>query len=377
MSGNATSLADLTARFLEREGAVVERIEPLGLEVLAPAAVQAALRLPELGRIGFGAELPGGAERVSIESDFVDRLTEMLGERGRFARVVVPADNPRPRSPERLVESALLLDNATCRFVSVDPEWTTYVIPTFRYVARSDDQREGVVSFALNAATSSLLDDFDDLLAAARNAPEGLTSPVPSAAPERIADVAARCLPERIEERLAPFFRGMARRLQRDANRLFDYYSRLRSESLSKLTRLATGAGDGGRNGSPGREELRLASIAREYAAKLEDLSERYALTVEVAWEQTIEIVLPVQRFKIEIRRRKRTRQLALDANAFTRRLEPPPCEYRCASDRLRVVCDDALHVVSRSGLAPCPACQRPACRVCNPQGCPRCGRGW
>jgi hypothetical protein len=39
-----------------------------------------------------------------------------------------------------------------------------------------------------------------------------------------------------------------------------------------------------------------------------------------------------------------------------------------------RLVCDEALHLVSPAGLAPCPACGRAYCRVCHPAACPKCG---
>jgi hypothetical protein len=43
------------AALLRHEGALVESIEPEGLEVLAPPSVQQALGIGELARLGFGA----------------------------------------------------------------------------------------------------------------------------------------------------------------------------------------------------------------------------------------------------------------------------------------------------------------------------------
>lgn len=375
--GNTASLLALTATFLEREGAAIEPLEPFGLEVLAPPHVQDVLGLPELGRLGFGADLPAEAQRVSLESDLVDGLSSMLGERGRRTRVVVTADNPRPRSPERLLNNALVLGNATYRLQAIESSWTTYVIPTFRYVARSDDQREGLVTFAVNATTGSLVDEIDHLVEAARAArvPAGGGSPqAVSLSPEGLADIASRALPGRIEARLGPFLCGMERRLHRDADRLQDYYGRLRREALAKLDRRAA-RGEHPHDGKAShRETLHLAAIVREHAAKLEDLQQRFALMVEVHWIQTLEVVIPVQRFTLEIRRRKSTRSVKLDADALTRRLEPPSCEYRYVTERLRTVCDDALHLVGREGFAPCSACNKPSCHVCHPAHCARCG---
>ena len=62
------------ADLLRHEGALVEAIDPDGLEVLAPPPVQDALGLGELARLGFGGTLPPGAQRVGMEAE-IDRLT--------------------------------------------------------------------------------------------------------------------------------------------------------------------------------------------------------------------------------------------------------------------------------------------------------------
>jgi hypothetical protein len=70
------------ASLLRHQGALVERIEPEGLEVLAPAQVQAALGVAELSRLGFGTTLPPSAQRVGIESDWLGHLGVLLGSQG-------------------------------------------------------------------------------------------------------------------------------------------------------------------------------------------------------------------------------------------------------------------------------------------------------
>jgi glycosyltransferase involved in cell wall biosynthesis len=44
------------------------------------------------------------------------------------------------------------------------------------------------------------------------------------------------------------------------------------------------------------------------------------------------------------------------------------------STDRTRVVCDEALHLVSPAGLAVCDGCGKPFCRACYPERCPKCG---
>ena len=91
-------MQSFVADLLTQQGALVESIEPEGLEVLAPPPVQQALGVNELSRLGFGATLPAGAVRVGIESDWLDRFGRSIGERGRYTRLVLSADSPRYRT---------------------------------------------------------------------------------------------------------------------------------------------------------------------------------------------------------------------------------------------------------------------------------------
>ena len=67
------------------------------------------------------------------------------------------------------------------------------------------------------------------------------------------------------------------------------------------------------------REEQRVAAIGREYRAKIDDLARQYAMRVTVAWVQTLELIMPVQRFEVQIRRRKAQRVIHLDWNPLAR----------------------------------------------------------
>jgi hypothetical protein len=98
-------------------------------------------------------------------------------------------------------------------------------------------------------------------------------------------------------------------------------------------------------------------------------------MRVAVEWVQTLELVMPVQRFAVQVRRRKAERLVHLDWNPLARRLESAACEFSYSADRPRLVCDDALHLVTPDGLAPCAGCGKTFCRACHRERCPRCQR--
>lgn len=362
------------ADLLTAEGALVEPIEPEGLDVLASPSVQAALGVAEMCRLGFGTALPPEAQRVGLESDWLSRFARLLGERGRWARRILRPELRVPADPERLLSHELVLDNATFRLLRVTPAWTRYLILDFHYAAVSDDKRDGVLRLGVNQATGALPDAVLEAVApwlegdaVDPDAPDVAELP-PTWHRQRVLDLVACALPARLDTALAPFVKGLQRRLGREQDRLYDYHDDLYREASRRAAGLAE------TDPVRLREALRIAAIAREYQAKLDDLARQYAMRVTVAWTQTLVLEMPVQRFEVQIRRRKAERTIRLDWNPLARRLEPPVCEFSFSTERPRLACDDAVHLVTAAGLAPCISCGKPFCRACHKGTCPKCG---
>jgi hypothetical protein len=362
------------AELLRSEDALIEPIEPEGLEVLAPPAVQRALGVGELSCLGFGTTLPAGAVRVGLEGDWLDRFGRLLGTRGRWTRRVLSSDARMPGDPERVLGHELVLDNATFRLLGVTPAWTRYLVMDFRASAISDDKRDFVTRLGVNLTTGALPDavimalgPYFDRLEPDLVVPEEADLP-PIWDRPRMAGLVRKALQPRLDVALDPFIKGLRRRLNRDEDRLYRYHNDLHHEAMHRAAMLPVG--DPRRL----REEQRAEAIAREYRAKLDDLSRQYATRVTVEWVQTLELVMPVHRLAVQIRRRKADRTIALDWNPLARRLEPPVCEASAGLERPRLVCDDALHLVVPVGLAPCANCGRAFCRACHPGECPKCG---
>ena len=367
-------LQNFVADLLAREEVLVEPAGPDGLEVLAPPRVQRALRIPEFCRLGFGATVPPGAQRVGVDADWLERFDGLIGDRGRTSRHVLAPGNRRPPDVEVLLQQELDLGNATYKLLDSFPAWTRCLVLYFRYSALSDEKRDGVVRLGVNLATGAVLDDMLERLVPSfgdadvtQDWPEAEALP-PSWDRQRLLEVVGPALSPRIAALLEPFTRSLRRRLERDQERLYEYHNELQREAARRLAALP--AGDDGRR----REQQRVDAIGREYRAKLDDLGHKYGLRVVVEWVQTLDLAAPVQRLKILVRRRKGERIVQLDWHPAARRLEPLLCEFGYAGGRTRLVCDDALHLVGTAGLAACPGCGKPYCRACHRTGCPKCG---
>ena len=365
------TLKDFVADLLTKEGAVVEPSGSQGIEFMAPSTLQQALKVPEFGRLWFGEDSPADAERVTFESDWLERFRLLLGERGRTYRIALHQQPPLVSNPERMVEHSVALQNAVHRLVGVTAAWTRYLLMSFRYTALSDDKRDGIVHLAVNLMNSSTPDDFIPGFMAALSEMDSNGPSIPAGARlpdswsrDRVNKLVRTALPARVASSVQPFLRGTRRRLERDLDRLFDYYNRLWEESLRRLTK---------QGAEVERDGSRLGAIGREYRAKVADLEKNYALKVEVEHVQTLELIIAVRRFELLIKRRKKERRIYLDWNPIARRLDPLPCEYCFTGEGSRMVCDEALHLVSFPAHGPCQNCEKAYCRACYPLKCPKC----
>ncbi len=378
-----SGLQHLLSRLLKAEGALVENIEPDGLEILAPPHVQQALALSEWSRIGFGAELPDRAVRVSFESDWAERLESLLGERGRRAGYIRPARSlAMPRQEfEKSIQREFVLQNATHRLGLVEEARACYLLLVFRITASSDEKREDLVVLCINESNGALADALADLLLGHLRAQELFQAARPDELDREETwpahQVRVRVpglLGPKIRSHMAPFLAAMERRMARDLERLHTYYTGLRSEAVARRDdKHRSGSGDDART----IDQLRLQAIEREYHSKVADLRRKYAMSVEVHLLQALRVDMPVRRVPAIVMRRKTSRRTHVDWNPVGRRFDLFPCESCWGSTRVYFVCDDKLHLVCPSCFRPCPSCGRESCHACHPDKCVRCSEPW
>ncbi len=376
-----TQLIDFTQRILEESGALVDRQNGDTLEALLPSSLRDSLKTDEWARFSFCPPPKSGSHFVGLESDWLDRFSALLADAGRAAQVVLAPDLPKLKSAEKIAKNAAILENATFRLVGVHSTWTRYQIMTFRYQARSDDQREGLISFGLNLKTGSVVEGLPTLPGEYARQIQSTLPPDPSTLSTempplweraRLEALARRILAPRIRVGLDGFIQGMQRRLSRDTLRVHEYHQLLIDEAWNKIQRYEASTSAKNKEKQIERERLRIRTIEREDSSKVKDLQNKYALSIRCTLLQSLDLITPVHRFEISIRRRKKERAVYLDFGPILKKLEAMPDEFGDSRAPSRWVCDDALHVVGAPGYAPCDSCQKVYCRICH-SACSRC----
>jgi len=378
-----SDLKELLSRALAAEGALIEPIEPDGLEIMAPPHVQKALALPEWSRVGFGSELPDQAVRVSFESEWAERLEGLLGERGRLAHFLLQErPYPAPRQEfEKSAQRGFVLQNATFRLGPVEEATARYLLLAFRITAASDEKREDLVYLCINESNGAIANALAGPLLLHLRAQDHLerarlnnAAQADGWSAQQIFTRSAGLLIPEIRFQLSPFLAGMERRMARDLERLHAYHSELRKEAAARRD-------ERGRKGEIDEtrkvDQMRLEAIEREYHTKVADLRRKYAMSVEVRFLQALRADMPVRRAAVTVLRRKGSRQTHLDWNPIARRFDLFPCEGCWTSPRVYCVCDDKLHLVCPSCFCACPYCGKESCRACHPAKCGKCAHSW
>jgi hypothetical protein len=359
------SLCEFTADLLSQSGALVENIAD-DLEALLPDHAARVLELPEHARLTFSAEGTEGA-LVSYDSELFKKMGALLGARGQFSVVTLPASPIRfEKLGERLSEK-VLLQNAVFDLERTSEESLSYLLTCFRYTARSDERQEGIGALLINERNLSVrpfdLEQLDLLEDGTEGSMEGSRQPASDAALKAL----GRAQAERARDSLSDFIKSLERRLNRDIARVRQYYQTLAEEAMRIAAKKAAGGED------RDKAQRKIEAIETERTWKIQDLIAKYRLTLQTEPIALVRIETKAPIFWLALKRRKGRRSFPLTYNPLVKALDPFPCEGCFYPKKAPFVCDDRLHLVCPACFAACPQCGKEICRACRPRGCPTC----
>jgi len=372
-----SDLKSFFSRMLTAKDAIVEPIEPDGINLLLPRSLQQSLKLPEFCRLGFGPITPDNAEKVTLNTDYLECAGEILGNDGRFLSLSYNGQSSYkwPSNPDLLLQKNMGLTNAAYRLKDTKKTTTSYLLLTCKAVAISDEKREDVLHLCINEGSGCVAEAMENrLISYVRSISnkdymkaEKIDATLPL---QKVAELAIKQLPVLVEKKFAPFLSAMERRMGRDLDRLHTYYSDLQREAAQRYVDK--------QNKKSGeeicdRERLKLSAIEREYPGKVEDLKRKFAITIETELIQLLRITMPVYRLCLTVMRKKGKRDIFIDWNPLSRKLELPACEACFSPLNSCLVCNENLHMLCSKCLSVCDVCNKRYCRACSPGKCSRC----
>lgn len=349
---------DFVVHALEAEGALVERGEGQesgdgrALAVLPPPAA-ARLGLPEECRLALS---PASAGEVGcgLGAPLLERLVAEARARAPVTAVRLDVDPPRPAHARALAER-FALRNGLADVLQISPGTAVYAAASVAYVVEADDRREGLV----RVVTAPDGGEPDEALAEMLDLawPAAVIVPGPQgAALDRAARVepwiAARAVAA-VAEATRPLCADVARRHERDHERIAAYFADLAAEARAPRRRADAAA-----------VAAKVAHLAAERDAKLRDLAARFAVRISCALAALVVAEVPSALISMRLRRRKASREIALWAPAVAGAVDRLACEGCGRPTGRPAACDREMHLLCE-GCAP-QAQGRIACRACG-----------
>jgi len=375
--GVSSQLPDVLVDILTLEGALLERTEDGCLEFVVPPSLSKTLGVPEHGKLSFAYHpFDESVISASYESEFFRSIDRLFSGKGKIARAVYLSQLPNIEKVSRWVSEKIVLSNASFRLQKVENQRVAYALIFFKYVALSDEKREGVFSLLVNEQNLSTFPLNTDLMAfweGLKESEEILTKSQGISKALQASFSAASLI---VKEEFEPFIKSLERRLNRDIIRVFEYYETLKSEMHKAFEKkFFSGRESSEAQSEEGRRALsgKLDAVEGEKRWKIQDIVSKYALNIRIEPVCIIDIETESLILLLDIKRRLSSRTFPLSYNPLLKKVDSLPCESCFHPRGMYYLCDEKLHILCATCFRKCPNCGREYCSVCHPRGCPRC----
>jgi hypothetical protein len=375
--GQSRLLPEVLADILTLEGALLEKTGDGCLEFLVSSSLSKTLDIPEHGKLSFAYHSFGESViSASYESEFFRSVDKLFSRRGKTAKAVYSSQLPNIEKISKWASEKIVLSNATFRLQRVENQRVAYALIFFKYVALSDEKREGIFSllineqnlstFALNGNLTAFWEDLKE--------PEEILTRSEGISKALQAGFSAASL--LVKEEFEPVIKSIERRLNRDVKRVFEYYETLKVEIQMAFEKKVFSGKDSPEEQNEERKKIlsgKLDAVEGEKRWKIQDLVSKYALNVRIEPVCIIDIETESLVFWLEIKRRLSSRAFPLTYNPLLKKVDSLPCEGCFYPRGTYYICDEKLHILCATCFRKCPDCGRQYCSACHPKGCPKC----
>jgi hypothetical protein len=346
-------LGHFLRRFFASQGA---EIEALGdrLDVLAPERLARQIGIPTMSRLTVGSQDPGGFG-VHFGSPLLEKIAEIACDSVPVTVVRLSFHYLKSQGFDRMAEQSFVFPGCRFEVKNTAVVQTDYVLLACRYLAQSDEQKEGLLPLTFHLETGTPVDNLQSMLDAVekRFEPGGKNAAFSPGQLGAITQWVKRRVPEALEEKLASFRDSMNRRYRRDVANLEEYYAELEREMVAKLDR--TGLSD---HLIRERKE-KIALIPAELAKKKDDLHKKYSIRVQVGLSGAMRINTPAVKLFCQATMGRKQIPVTAYYNPVGKVLDPLVCEG-CGTGTYQANFCDRSHLLCSSCSFDCPVCRHP-----------------
>jgi hypothetical protein len=344
------ALEQFVRRFLGFNGAVIEQ-RPDGLEALLPEHLAARLNTREYINIATGENAD---EKFSIHygSPFLEKIVDAACDTAPLVSCRLDFNYIKRQGFERLIRDQFVFYNCVGQVKSAAEVRTEYLLLTCRYLAQSDEQKEGLVALAFNLETGAAVAEMAGMLDAVERTFE-TNSELMLLGDDKIKAILTwvDCQAGKVLEReIEPFQDSMNRRFRRDVANLEEYYEDLKQEMEESLKR------PGISDQLISDRKAKISLIPDELERKKADLFKKYSIRVKLELCGGIQIRTPAAKILYQVSFGRKQKQLSMLYNPVTKSMDPLVCDG-CGDSSYNIRFCNHLHILCPTCSTKCPAC--------------------
>ncbi|MBN1545922.1 MAG: hypothetical protein JW902_04610 [Syntrophaceae bacterium] len=349
-SDSAHALERFVRRFLELNGAAVEK-HPDGLDALLPEPLALRLNTPEFLHLPAGANT-GEKFGIYYGSPLLERIVDSACDAPPLIDCRLDFNYIKRQGFDRLIQDQFTFYNSVGRVKSAAEVRTEYLLLTCRYLAQSDEQKEGLFELAFNLETGASIPDMGEKFDTAEKAFEGDTGRAFLAGGkiDRLLAWIRRRAGSVLEQEIGPFQDSMNRRYQRDSDNLDEYYADLKKEMQESLKR------PGISDQLIADRKAKIGLIPEELERKKADLFKKYSIRVKISLCGGIRIRTPAVKILYEASAGRKQKPLSMHYNPAAKSMDPLVCDG-CGDSTYTIRFCDRLHLLCPVCGGRCPVC--------------------
>ncbi len=350
-SGQEGELATFVCRFLEEKGAIAEPGKKR-VDLLLPGDLAQILGVEEFISIVAGSDVNMDSDAnsagmsgertcypIHFGSPLLEKVSAMAGSYPPIVALSLSFDYLKKGGFDALINQQFEFHKSKGAVSGTGEIKTRYLLLTCRYLAQSDEQKEGLVDLAVNVDTGAVVPGMmDSLSMAEKNYKKNLSQEFTQEKINRVIKLVDMYMSDGVEQTLSEFKKSMNRRFQRDAASLEAYYQALGQEMEESLDR--SGLSDKLRQ----ERREKIALIPAELAAKQQDLLNKYSIRVKVSPAAVMAISTPAVKVLFKAVSGRIKKDISFIYNPLTKQMDPLVCDI-CGQSMYRVGFTDDLRL--------------------------------